>query len=52
MNDEFMVRQRAITLRPAGRTAKYIYSAVGHTGAWFHKCGAATSSLVPMARTT
>jgi len=37
MNDEFMARQRAITLRLAGRSVKHICRALGRTEAWFHK---------------
>src|SRR5512147_236334 len=37
MNDEFVARQRAITLRLAGRSVKQICSALGRTEAWFHK---------------
>jgi transposase-like protein len=37
MNDEFAARQRAITLRRAGRPVPQICSALGRTEAWFHK---------------
>jgi transposase InsO family protein len=37
MNDEFTARQRAITLRLAGRSVKYIGQALGRTKAWFCK---------------
>jgi len=37
MNDEFMARQRAVTLRLAGRSVKHICRALGRTEAWFHK---------------
>jgi putative transposase len=37
MNDEFTARQRAITLRLAGRTVPFICRALGRTEAWFHK---------------
>jgi transposase InsO family protein len=37
MSDEFMARQRAITLRLAGRSVKHICRALGRTEAWFHK---------------
>ncbi len=37
MNDEFKGRQRAITLRLAGRTVQFICRALGRTEAWFHK---------------
>jgi transposase InsO family protein len=37
MNDEFAARQRAISLRLAGRTVKHICSALGRSDAWFHK---------------
>jgi putative transposase len=37
MNDEFAARQRAITLRLAGRSVPQICSALGRTEAWFHK---------------
>jgi transposase InsO family protein len=37
MNDEFMARQRAITLRLSGRPVKHICRALGRTEAWFHK---------------
>jgi transposase InsO family protein len=37
MNDEFSARQRAITLRLAGRPVKAICSALGRTPGWFHK---------------
>src|SRR5437660_7969256 len=37
MNDELQARQRAISLRLAGRTVKSICSALGRGAAWFHK---------------
>jgi transposase InsO family protein len=37
MKDEFTARQRAITLRLAGRPVKYICSALGRSTFWFHK---------------
>jgi hypothetical protein len=37
MNDEFTARQRAITLRLAGRPVLQICRALGRTEAWFHK---------------
>ncbi len=37
MNDELQARQRAISLRLAGRTVTYIGSALGRGEAWFHK---------------
>jgi hypothetical protein len=37
MNDELSARQRAISLRLAGRAVKYICAALGRTEAWFHK---------------
>ena len=37
MSDELTARQRAISLRLAGRSVKYICSALGRTEAWFHK---------------
>jgi len=37
MNDELSARQRAISLRLAGRPVKYICSAVGRCEAWFHR---------------
>jgi putative transposase len=37
MNDELTARQRAISLRLAGRSVKHICSALGRTEAWFHK---------------
>jgi transposase InsO family protein len=37
MNDEFAARQRAITLRLAGRPVQQVCSALGRTEAWFHK---------------
>ncbi len=37
MNDELAARQRAITLRLAGRPVQAIYAAVGRSEAWFHK---------------
>ena len=37
MNDELTARQRAISLRLAGRSVKQICSALGRTEAWFHK---------------
>jgi hypothetical protein len=37
MYDEFTARQRAITLRLAGRPVQYICAAVGRGPAWFHK---------------
>jgi putative transposase len=37
MNDELAARQRAISLRLAGRPVKHICSALGRSEAWFHK---------------
>jgi transposase InsO family protein len=37
MIDEFAARQRAITLRLAGRPVQQICSALGRTESWFHK---------------
>lgn len=37
MNDDFTARQRAITLRLAGRPVKSVCAALGRTEAWFHK---------------
>jgi Homeodomain-like domain/Integrase core domain len=37
MNDELSARQRAITLRLAGRSVKAICAAVGRSDVWFHK---------------
>src|SRR3954471_3348825 len=37
MNDELTARQRAINLRLAGRSVKYICSTLGRVEAWFHK---------------
>ncbi len=37
MSDEFLARQRAITLRLAGHPVKHICRALGRTEAWFHK---------------
>jgi transposase InsO family protein len=37
MNDEYTARQRAITLRLAGRSVKYICQALGRSEFWFHK---------------
>jgi transposase InsO family protein len=37
MNDEYTARQRAITLRLAGRPVKYICQALGRSEFWFHK---------------
>ncbi len=37
MNDELALRQRAISLRLAGRPLKHICSALGRSEAWFHK---------------
>jgi putative transposase len=37
MNDEFTARQRAITLRLAGRSVKDICQTLGRTEAWLHK---------------
>jgi transposase InsO family protein len=37
MHDELTARQRAISLRLAGRSVKYICSALGRFKAWFHK---------------
>jgi putative transposase len=37
MNDELTARQRAISLRLAGRSVKHICSTVGRVKAWFHK---------------
>src|SRR5512146_1373347 len=37
MNDELTARQRAISLRLAGRPVKHICSALGRSKSWFHK---------------
>ena len=37
MNDELSARQRAISLRLAGRPVKHICAALGRSEAWFHK---------------
>jgi transposase InsO family protein len=37
MNDELAARQRAISLRLAGRPVKHICAALGRSEAWFHK---------------
>ncbi len=37
MSDELTARQRAISLRLAGRSVKHICSALGRCEAWFHK---------------
>jgi len=37
MNDEYTARQRAITLRLAGRPVKYICTALGRSEFWLHK---------------
>jgi transposase InsO family protein len=37
MNDEFTARQRAISLRLAGRPVKHICAALGRTEVWFYK---------------
>src|SRR5215468_11750763 len=37
MNDELAARQRAISLRLAGRPVKHICSTLGRSEAWFHK---------------
>ncbi len=37
MNDEFSARQRAVTLRLAGRSVKGICAALGRSEVWFHK---------------
>ena len=37
MQDELTARQRAISLRLAGRPVKYICSALGRCEAWFHR---------------
>jgi hypothetical protein len=37
MDDEFAARQRAISLRLAGRPVQHICCAVGRSEAWFHK---------------
>jgi transposase InsO family protein len=37
MSDEYTARQRAITLRLAGRPVKYICQALGRSEFWFHK---------------
>jgi Helix-turn-helix domain/Integrase core domain len=37
MNDELAARQRAISLRLAGRPVKHICSALGRCEAWFHR---------------
>ena len=37
MPDELAARQRAISLRLAGRSVKYICAALGRVEAWFYK---------------
>jgi transposase InsO family protein len=37
MNDELAARQRAISLRLAGRSVQHICAALGRSEAWFHK---------------
>src|SRR5690348_17528343 len=37
MNDELTARQRAITLRLAGRPVQHICSTLGRCEAWFHR---------------
>ena len=37
MHDELALRQRAISLRLAGRSVKHICSALGRSETWFHK---------------
>jgi hypothetical protein len=37
MHDELSARQRAISLRLAGRLVKHICAALGRCEAWFHK---------------
>jgi len=37
MNDELALRQRAISLRLAGRPVKHICAALGRSETWFHK---------------
>jgi hypothetical protein len=37
MNDELAARQRAISLRLAGRSVKHICSVLDRVEAWFHK---------------
>ena len=37
MHDELAARQRAISLRLAGRSVKYICTALGRVEAWFYK---------------
>src|SRR5262249_10105703 len=37
MHDELTARQRAISLRPAGRSVTYICAALGRVEAWFYK---------------
>lgn len=37
MHDELAARQRAISLRLAGRSVKYICAALGRVAAWFYK---------------
>jgi putative transposase len=38
MQDELAARQRAISLRLAGRSVKYVCAARGRAEAWFYKC--------------
>ena len=52
MNDELAARQRAISLRLAGRPVKHICSALGRSEAWFHKWWALTCRPAPRACTT
>jgi hypothetical protein len=37
MHDELTARQRAISLRLAGRSVTYICAALGRVEAWFYK---------------
>src|SRR5262249_27087043 len=39
MHDELAARQRAISLRLAGRPVKHLCTALGRSETWFHKWG-------------
>jgi hypothetical protein len=52
MHHERTARQRAISLRLAGRPVKYIGAALGRGAAWFHKWWRRYLGAGPRASTT
>ena len=52
MNDELTARQRAVSLRLAGRPVKQICSALGRGETWFRKWWSRYLEASPMASAT